>query len=310
MEAARLTAEAREHFLPIASQEGPGRTRQSRIPAEMICSMPTDQGERYDCSYHAYSKLIIQNMISMFIDLEMSAEDNTKMMDCITKHPVNTSTDKGVYSAEECSLKGYKRIILFYYFFNYLSRNEFKDIGQPIMDLIGTMQPRASAQLPLDNALFSQMSEEITTKAKGVKWAYVRVQVDPNTMTILESIVSLGLYCVLTLSIGPHQVIVQGYDATTLHIQNSWGDAVHLIPKKSFPSITVGIENTCTTIETVFPIPDTFELPPLPKVGLTPSDQLIGFLRVYRPLYIASKKFGGKRTKRKRGKRRSKKRRV
>jgi hypothetical protein len=53
MAAERLIAEAREHFLPIASQEGPGRTRQSRIPAEMICSMPTDQGPQPDCAFHA-----------------------------------------------------------------------------------------------------------------------------------------------------------------------------------------------------------------------------------------------------------------
>jgi hypothetical protein len=45
-------------------------------------------------------------MISIFIDLRITPDDNGKMMACIAKHPINTSTDIGVYSAEDCGLKG------------------------------------------------------------------------------------------------------------------------------------------------------------------------------------------------------------
>ena len=307
-EAERLTANAREHYTPVASLEGPVRTRQSRIPAEMICSMPTDQGRRPDCAYHAFAKLIIQNMISIFIDLNMTPEDNTKMMACIAKHPIDTSTDIGVYSSEDCSLNGYKKIVLFYYFFNYLSRNEFKEISQPVMELIGTMHSRAAARLPLDNELFSQLRDEITQKAKDVEWSFVSFEVEPRTITIVERILSLGLYCVLTLvsDTGSHGVLLQGYDPTTLHIQNSWGNKVDSVPKALFPDINLGRQYKCSTIQTLFPIPATFELPPLPKGGLTPIVWLIDFLTLYERQFSAWKRKGGKRTKRKRRKRRTK----
>ena len=310
-EIAGLVKEAREHYTPPASQEGPGRTtRQSRIPAEMICSMPTDQGQRPDCAFHAYTSLIIQNMISIFIDLRMTHEDNATMMACIAKHPIDTSTDVGVYSAEDCGLNGYKKIILFYYFFNYLRKNKLKDIGQSVMELIGTMHPRAAARLPLDSEMFSQMREEITVKAREVEWAFVTFDVDTRAISIVERILSLGLYCVLTLAsdMGRHGVLLQGYDPTTLHIQNSWGKTVDSVPKTSFPVITLSRQEfRCERIQTVFPIPATFELPPLPTGALTPIDQLIFFLDIYGPLYTAWKRNGGKRTKRKRRKRYSKK---
>jgi len=309
-EAERLREDASMHYIPISSQEGPVRTRQSRIPTEMICSMPTAQGQRGDCAYHAYAKLIIQNMISIFIDLNMTGEDNTKMMACIAKYPINPSTVIGVYSEKDCSLKGYKKIILFYYFFNYLSRNDIKDIGRPVMELIGTMQSRAAAQLPLDDEIFSQLRAEITQKSRDVKWSFVMFDVDSRAISIVERILSLGLYCVLTLTsdTGRHAVLLQGYDPTTLHIQNSWGNTVDSVPKALFPAITLNrIEFRCERIETVFPIPG-FQLPPLPKGTLTPIVHLIDFLTLYEGLFTAWKRRGGKRTKRKRGKRRSKKR--
>lgn len=66
--------------MPPASQDWPVRTRQSSVPAELISSMPTDQGPCFSC-------LIIQNMISIFIDLRMTPDDNGKMMACIAKTP-------------------------------------------------------------------------------------------------------------------------------------------------------------------------------------------------------------------------------
>ena len=308
-EAERLTANAREHYTPVASLEGPVRTRQSRIPAEMICSMPTDQGHRGDCAYHAYAKLIIQNMISIFIDLNMTPEDTAQMMACIAKDPIDTSTDIGVYSEKDCSLKGYKKIILFYYFFNYLRRNDIKDIGRPVMELIGTMHSRAAARLPLDNELFSQLRDEITQKSRGVEWAFVTFQVDSRAISIVERILSLGLYCVLTLvsDTGRHAVLLQGYDPTTLHIQNSWGKTVDSVPKALFPAITLSRQEfRCGSIQTLFPIPATFELPPLPKGGITPIVWLIDFLTLYERQFSAWKRRGGKRTKRTRRKRRTK----
>ena len=309
----RLMADISPHFRP-ASQEGPegmAFTRQSRIPAEMICSMPTAQGRRPDCAYHAYTKLIIQNMISIFIDLNMTPEDNAKMMECIANHPLDTSKDIGVYSSEDCSLKGYKKIVLFYYFFNYLSRNDIKDIGRPVMELIGTMQSRAAAQLPLDDEIFSQLREEITQKARGVEWSFVTFDVEPRTISIVQRILSLGLYCVLTLvsETGSHAVLLQGYDPTTLHIQNSWGKKVDSVPKETFPYITLGRQYRCSTIDTLFPIPPGFKLRSLPKGTITPMDWLIEFLRLYEVQFTVWKRspaVGGKRTKRKRGIRRSK----
>lgn len=239
----------------------------------------------------------------------MTGEDTSKMMACIAKHPIDTSTDIGVYSEQDCSLKGYKKIILFYYFFNYLSRNKFKDIGQPVMELIGTMQSRAAARLPLDDEMFLEMRDEIIQKARGVEWTFVTFVVDSRAISILERILSLGLYCVLTLvsDTGAHAVLLQGYDPTTLHIQNSWGNKVDAVSKTSFPTITLGRQYRCLTIQTVFPIPG-FQLPPLPKGGLTPIDHLIDFLSLYEGPFAAWKKRGGKRTKRRRGKRHSKKR--
>jgi hypothetical protein len=312
-EAERLMVDARAHYPPISYPEGSVRTRNSRISAEMICSMPTNQGQRGDCAYHAYAKLIIQNMISIFIDLKMTSEETAKMMACIYKHPIDTSTDIGDYSIEDCSSKGYKKIVLFYYFFNYLSRNDIKNIEPSVMKLIGTMHSRAAVRLPLDDGMFSQLRAEITQKARGVEWAFVTFDVDSRAISIVERILSIGLYCVLTLTsdAGRHAVLLQGYDPTTLHIQNSWGNAVDSVPKELFPDITLSrIEFRCERIQTVFPIPG-FVLPRLPRGGLTPIDHLIEFLKLYEEQYADWKRRRrggrhGKRTKRRRGKRHSK----
>jgi hypothetical protein len=85
---------------------------------------------------------------------------------------------------------------------------------------------------------------------------------------------------------------------------------VDTVPKAAFPAITLGSEEfRCERIQTVFPMPE-FQLPPLPKGGLTPIDQLIHFLTLYKVPSTVSKSMGGKRTKRKRRKRYSKKRKV
>jgi hypothetical protein len=86
-----------------------------------------------------------------------------------------------------------------------------------------------------------------------MEWAFVTFEAIP----IVERILSLGLYCVLTLASD------MGYDPTTLHIQNSWGKTVDSVSKASFPAITLGSQKfRCERIQTVFPMPG-FELPSL-----------------------------------------------
>lgn len=118
-----------------------------------ICSFPTDQGSDGDCAYHAYSKLFIRNVVSMFVDLDMNPADYSKMVTCITAHPIHTSEPLGDYSPESCSRKGYINIVLFYYFFNFLKRNKVNtQIDDKVMSLFTTMQERAAVQLPLGHS--------------------------------------------------------------------------------------------------------------------------------------------------------------
>jgi len=290
------------------------------FPIHDLSPFVTNQGDKLTCAYHSFSKLIIKNMISVVIDLHMTKEEQDAMMECITEHPIDTSAEIGNYSEKTCGKKGYWKIILFYYFFQYLVRNEIREVDEKVMSLATTMQTRASARLPIghEDGTFDTMRRKITTRieAQGIRWESISFQYNkdykPEIIGWLKQLLSLGLSSVLLLE-NPraiHSVFISEYDRDTFHIENSWGSIPEIVSEKDFPTISLlGEKWNCKTITFLCPILPEFEGLPMFRTGFKSIDWLTRFMGNYPDLYAEWKSrhqpepiTGGKRTRRRRSK--------
>lgn len=315
--------------LPLSSySEGPylrrlGATEGLRaFPIRNLSPFVTNQGDKLTCAYHSFSKLIIKNMISVVIDLHMTREEQDTMMECITEHPIDTSAEIGSYSQDTCSKKGYWKIILFYYFFQYLVRNEIREVDEKVMSLVTIMQTRAAARLPIGHAdgAFDTIQRKITTRIEklGIRWESISFLYNKDAKSQifgwLKQLLSLGLSSVLSLqnSRAIHSVFVSEYDRDTFHIENSWGSISEVVSEKDFPTISLlGEQWNCETITLLCPILPEFKGLPVFRSGFKPISWLTDFMSIYPDLYADWKSrhlpepiTGGKR----RTKRQSKKR--
>ena len=275
----------------LGATEGP-----RAFPSSDLSPFVTNQGDKLTCAYHSFSKLIIKNMISIVINLHMTREEQHTMMECISEHPIDTSAEIGNYSEKTCGKKGYWKIILFYYFFQYLVRNEIREVDEKVMSLVTTMQTRASAKLPIghEDGAFDTMQRKITTRIEelGIRWESISFKYNAESklqiIGWMKQLLSLGLSSVLSLQ-NPraiHSVFVSEYDRDTFHIENSWGSMTEVVSEKDFPTISLSTEQwNCETITFLCPILPEFEgLPPF-RTGYKPIDWLTHFMSIYPYLY-------------------------
>ena len=269
---------------------------QRAFPIHDLSPFVTNQGDKLTCAYHSFSKLIIKNMISVVIDLHMTREEQDAMMECITEHPIDTSAKIGNYSEKTCGKKGYWKIILFYYFFQYLVRNEIREVDEKVMSLVTTMQTRASARLPIghEDGAFDAIKRKITTRMEelGIRWESISFKYNEDSklqiIGWLKQLLSLGLSSVLSLQ-NPraiHSVFVSEYDRDTFHIENSWGSMTEVVSEIDFPTISLSTEQwNCETITFLCPILPEFEgLPPF-RTGFKNISWLTDFMSIYPKLY-------------------------
>ncbi len=284
----------------------------------------TDQGPEGTCLYHAYAKLFIQNMVSVLIDLSMTPHEKSKMTACIESNPLLTSESIRNYSSKTCSEKGYWKIILFYYFFNYFKRERICFMRDEHLHLITTMAPRAAAVLPLgysdgsySDGTFQHLQKLITNRVKelNIRWKFMMFYYEERYQPqhefydkrqhdlvnrFLKRVLSLKLYCVLGTvndAMDGHAIVMSGFHGNEFHIKNSWGDKYDVAPCKEFPVINLrGQQFTCQTIRFLFPILPTMDVPR----GLYQTIEYFNdFMDSYEPIYKRWKTIGGTR-KRKR----------
>jgi len=207
------------------------------LPRE-VSDTCTLQGKGATCNYHAFSKLILQNVCHLLLNLRLTPSDRTQYKKCLTDHPVNTDKKRYEYTKEECSDNGYFKIAFFYYFYDFLNENDIvtQDLSKSKYDmtsLIEEMPENDEKEQELKHSLLGSIA------SSGLKWKQVRIGVNVTMIEtiinhIMKPILNLNLYIRMSLTKDEsrHSVLLVGLDEDKKQylIKNSWGDELDTIP--------------------------------------------------------------------------------
>ena len=107
--------------------------RLTRSNFESVLPFTVNQGEEGTCVYVTLSKLLLFNLMGLVMDITLSEEEQAKLSFLTRLFPIQSqmhSLDKYLKDAmitpESASPKGYALIVLFFYFFDWLKRNEVR----------------------------------------------------------------------------------------------------------------------------------------------------------------------------------------
>lgn len=204
------------------------------------------QGNEETCKLHAYSKLLIQNVANVLIGLRLTREENKQYSDCIKKSPIETHLERKIYTPEQCSYNGYRKIMLFFYFYDYFVDAGKSHSNKPIVELISDMAEHVnpSREEP-PNDIELEMKEILYDHRNDFNWINVLyslhdIGLDDLTKHILPLVFNLNLYVRLSLrrtkqdgNVSKHAVLLVGMNAAQYYIKNSWGDFIDIVPIRS-----------------------------------------------------------------------------
>jgi hypothetical protein len=281
----------------------------------------TLQGKGSTCNYHAFTKLILQNVCHLLLNLRLTPSDRAQYKKCLTDHPVNTDKTRYEYTKEECSDNGYFKIAFFYYFYDFLNENDIvtKDLSKSKYDMKSLIEA-----MPEDDEKEQELKHSLlgSIESSGLKWKQVRVNVHESMIRmirthIIKLVLNLNLYVrmSLTRTDGKHSVLLVGLDEAKKQylIKNSWGDELDAVPF----GVSIDLRErkyVFDQLHLLLPMPLDYP-EPNPSYTLEHSDmqELIQWIHQYTtdarsflPSVFLSDRMGGK-SKRKRSKRKTKK---
>jgi hypothetical protein len=289
-------------------------------------NMCTDQGQEGTCSFHAVAKIILHDVCEVLVDLRMTEEEKRLYQKCLEDNPIETEKDIGPYTESACSEKGFVKIMLFYYIYNFLKKNGIKSLNHvKITDLINFFPERIAAVSPLDSDMFARYKVQMLSRKEelGLIWkpitlgfidGFLPEDVSPtrHLTTIMDKVIKpilqLNLYILMGLE--GHGVVLANFVSNNggqFAIKNSWGETT------SFSDVSLNVTLDGTTLKLLFltlmlPMSTTFsQRHPLPIYVLAPHirpshlDELYAFIPEYVRHYSTFRIRGGK-TRRKRHK--------
>ena len=292
------------------------------LPRELsdTCTL---QGKGPTCNFHAFTKLILQNVCHLLLNLVLTPSDRAKYKKCLTDHPVNTDKTRYEYTKEECSDNGYFKIAFFYYFYDFLNDNVIvtKNLSKSkydIKSLIDAMPQDDEKEQELKYSLLGAI------ESSGLKWKQVRIDVNKSMIEtiinhIIKPILNLNLYIRLSLTKdeGRHSVLLVGLDEAKKQylIKNSWGDELDAIPFGVSIRLR-GHEYTLDKLHLLLPMPLGYP-EPNPSYTVEHSDMhaLIEWVHQYTtdapgflpPAFLSDRRGGKSKKRSKRAKRKTKK---
>jgi hypothetical protein len=285
----------------------------------------TLQGKDTTCKFHAFTKLVLQNVCHLLLNLTLTPTDRVQYKKCLTDHPVNTNKKRYEYTKEECSDNGYFKIAFFYYFYDFLNENGIftKDLSKSKYDMTSLIKA-----MPEDDEKEQELKHSLldSIESSGLKWKQVRIDVHESMIKIIinhiiKPILNLNLYIRMSLTKrdGKHSVLLVGLDETKQQylVKNSWGDELDTIPF----GVSIDLrrhEYLFDRLHLLLPMPLDYT-EPNPSYTLEHSDmhalsqwihQYTMDARSFLPSAFLSDRMGGKSKRNKKNKRRTRKNKV
>jgi hypothetical protein len=223
--------------IPVTKKFVPETPVPPYLPRELsdTCTL---QGKGTTCNFHAFTKLILQNVCHLLLNLVLTPSERAQYKKCLTDHPVNTDETRYEYTKEECSGNGYLKIAFFYYFYDFLNKNDIvtQDLSKSKYDMTSLIEA-----MPEDDAKEQELKHSLldSIAGSGFKWKQVRIGVNITMIKIIinhiiKPILNLNLYIRMSLikGEGRHSVLLVGLDEPKKQylIKNSWGDELDTIP--------------------------------------------------------------------------------
>jgi hypothetical protein len=307
--------------IPVTKKFVPETPVPPYLPRELsdTCTL---QGKGTTCNLHAFTKLILQNVCHLLLNLVLTPSERAQYKKCLTDHPVNTDETRYEYTKEECSGNGYFKIAFFHYFYDFLNDNDIntKDLSKSKYDIKSLIQA-----MPQDDEKEQELKLYLlgAIESTGLKWKQVQIDVNITMIKmiinhIIKPILNLNLYIRMSLlrGEGRHSVLLVGLDEPKKQylIKNSWGDELDTIPF----GVSINLrrqEYTLDKLHLLLPMPMDYP-EPNPSYTLEHSDMqaLIQWIHQYTtdapgflPPTFLSDRTGGKSKKRTRAKRKTKK---
>jgi hypothetical protein len=221
----------------------------------------THQRQTHTCSYHAISKVIVQNVFQQLIARKVNSA-------VYTRNQCNRYLDNEVFkhgvepSPEECSAGGYERILQFLYVYNIISENNkcklkkksheeepvgFEEIEKTLSQIQENKMPHYFDKLPQAAQKMVEMLGQVnvTIDLMGIRYIHKKYVLHQSRMskeqftTIFENVkksIRKGLYVFITLYANEldeqdehavHAVHAVATFRNKLVIKNSWGDGTY-----------------------------------------------------------------------------------
>jgi len=307
--------------IPVKKKFVPETPAPPYLPRELsdTCTL---QGKGTTCNYHAFTKLILQNVCHLLLNLVLTPSERAQYKKCLTDHPLNTDKTRHEYTKEECSDNGYFKIAFFYYFYDFLNDNDVvtKDLSKSKYDIKSLIEA-----MPQDDEKEQELKHSLlgSIEGSGLKWKQVRIDVNKRMIEmiinhIIKPILNLNLYIRMSLikEDSRHSVLLVGLDEAKKQylIKNSWGDELDTIPF----GVSVDLRShkyTLNRLHLLLPMPIDYP-EPNPSYTLEHSDMqaLIQWIHQYTtdapgflpPTFLSDRMGGMRKSKRKRRTRKNK----
>jgi len=88
-----------------------------------------DQRDEPTCAYVTLSKVLVFNLMGIMMDIDLSPSEKTKLHRHMKGFPVTSNTNNAsrfLKPYANCSVKGYVLILFFFYFFDWIKKNEMR----------------------------------------------------------------------------------------------------------------------------------------------------------------------------------------
>ena len=101
-----------------------GRYNQSTIMPFIV-----NQGSEGTCAYVTLAKVLLENLMGRIMDIEIPYDEKMKLHHFMKHWPLSSETkmdDRFLKPYEKCSDKGYMLILCFFYFFDWIKKNDMR----------------------------------------------------------------------------------------------------------------------------------------------------------------------------------------
>lgn len=258
--------------------------RATRNNVHNVIQIIVNQGNEGTCFFVTLAKVCLYNVIGLVMNITLTPEEKTQLDNFTRLVPLRTDTEltsrdleKLNITPETCSPKGFALIVLFFYFYDWIKKNDMRGFyhSGPMINMkavdrrpydiklvklfdflklttkrLGGIHFIASGWIDVITTSLAPLVEGITWKRVAVCTLNTKWSSDIPTFTpeefqyFCDNIIfpmTTKLKIMLALKSADnntlHEVMVVGIEHNRLLISNSWGSAIDITPIEMLPRI-------------------------------------------------------------------------